>query len=177
MGVGTIPDASFDRVGSVLLRALDGLTLQQLKAQPAGTDSNPIGWIAFHLTRVHDRTFSLLLGKVQAFVEGGFHELFGLPADTGTLSGNTLDEVREFNPNSAELLSSYWTAARGHSHKFLEGLTETDIETPTPPGVGPASPPETYRLTVARVTSDTSQHIGQIAYARGLVDRHGWYGA
>ena len=177
MPVGTIPDASFDRVGAVLLRALDGLSLDQLTRQPAGPESNPIGWIAFHLTRVHDRSFSLLSGKEQAFVEGKFFERFGVPPETGSLGGSTLDQVRAFNPVSAELLASYWTAARERSRAFLASLTEADVETPTPPGIGPASPPETYRLTIARVTGDTSQHIGQVAYARGLVDRHGWYGA
>ena len=36
---------------------------------------------------------------------------------------------------------------------------------------------ETVKATIARSTSDTFQHIGQIAYVRGLVDKHGWYGA
>lgn len=175
MPVGTVPNATLDRVGSVLTRALDGLSIDQLQKQPAGPESNPIGWMAFHLSRVHDAGFSVLLGKPQLWRSDGWHEKFGLTPETGSLGGSTLDQVRVFNPVSAELLLAYWNAVRERSREFLEGLQEDDIDKPTPPGSGPAN--EVYRTTIARITSDTSQHIGQIAYARGLVDRHGWYGA
>ena len=175
MPLGTVPNATLDRVGSVLTRALDGLSLEQLRRQPAGPESNPIGWMAFHLARVHDAGFSNLLGKPQVWREQKWHEKFGVPPETGSLGGSTLDQVREFNPVSAETLLGYWQAVRERSREFLNSLREEDIEKPTPPGSGP--PNEIYTTTIARITSDTSQHIGQIAYARGLVDKHGWYGA
>ena len=177
MGVGTISDAAFERVGGVLLRALDGMSIEQLRRQPAGPESNPMGWIAFHLSRVHDRSFSQLLGKEQAWKEGKWFEKFGLPEETGSLGGSTLDQVREFDPISAETLAGYWKAARERSREFLTALREDQLDTPTPDGVGPVGQPENYALTVARVTGDTHQHVGQVAYARGLGDRHGWYGA
>ena len=40
MGVGTISNAVYDRIGGVLERALTGLTLEQLTTQPAGPESN-----------------------------------------------------------------------------------------------------------------------------------------
>jgi hypothetical protein len=177
MGVGTVPNAILDRVGGIFLRALDGLSIEQLRRQPAGSESNPIGWIAFHLTRVHDANFSALLGKNQAWVAENWYEKFGLTSESAALGGNNLDQVRAFDPVSAEVLAGYWQAARARSHEFLESMREEDIERATPNRPGSATPPETYRLTIARVSSDTSQHIGQVAYARGLVDRHGWYGA
>ena len=67
MSAGTVPQATLERIGGVLLRALDGLSVEQLRSQPAGPDSNPIGWLAFHLSRVHDSNFSNLLGKEQAW--------------------------------------------------------------------------------------------------------------
>ena len=176
MGVGTIPDAIFDRVGAVLTRALDGLSIEQLKQQPAGPTSNPIGWLAFHLVRVHDISFSHLLGKEPAWSAERWHERFGVPVETGTLMGSTLDEVRAFEPVAAEVFVGYWEAARARSREFLEALQDDEIDTPTPSSSGSSLPPETYKTTIARATSDTSQHIGQIAYARGLVDQHGWYG-
>ena len=177
MGAGTIPDAVFDRLGGILLRALDGLSLEQLCKQPAGPESNPIGWITFHLTRVHDAAFSSLLGRTQIWVQEKWYETFGLSPDTRSMSGSSLPQVREFNPISAEVLAGYWQAARVHSQEFLKSMRDEDIEqvTPVPPAQTVSA--ETYRLTIARVTSDAAQHIGQVAYARGLVDRHGWYGA
>ncbi len=177
MGAGTVSDALFDRVGGVFLRALDGLSIEQLRKQPAGPESNPIGWIAFHLTRVHDATFSNLLGKDQVWIEGKWYQRFNLPPETKSLSGSTLDQVRAFDPVGSDVLASYWQAARARSHEFLESLRYEDIEALAPMRPDSTFPPETHRLTIARVTSDASQHIGQVAYVRGLVDRYGWYGA
>ncbi|MCH8848339.1 MAG: DinB family protein [Chloroflexi bacterium] len=178
MSAGTIPQAAFDRIDGVMKRALAGLTVEQLRTQPAGPESNPIGWIAWHLSRTHDTNFSNLLGQEQAWVAEQWFERFGLPADCGTGNGDSLDDVRAFDPIDAETTLGHWEAARARSRAFLEALTDADLDTPTParPNAGPANTQETYKLTVARVTSDTFQHIGQIAYARGLVDRHGWYG-
>ena len=175
MAPGRIPQATFDRVGAVLVRALDGLSVEQLRKQPAGSESNPIGWLAWHLSRVHDTNFSNLLGEEQAWTTEQWWERFGLNPETGTGIRATTDEVRAFDPIDAPTLLAYWQAARARSHKLLDGLTDDDVDRATPGGAGPGS--ETFALTIARVTSDASQHIGQIAYARGLVDRHGWYGA
>ena len=161
----------------MLARALDGLSIEQLKKQPAGPESNPIGWLAFHLIRVHDNNFSNLLGREPIWITEKWYERFGLPSETGSLGGSTLDQVRAFEPASAEVFSAYWEAARAYSREFLLALKDDEIDNPTPPRPGSATPPETYKETIARATSDTSQHIGQIAYARGLVDKHGWYGA
>ena len=177
MSTGAISQAAFDRIDGVMKRALDGLSIEQLRRQPAGPESNPIGWIAWHLSRVHDANFSNLLGQDQAWVAERWHERFGLPADVGSGSGDTLDAVRAFDPVDAETTLGYWEAARSRSRAFLDSLTEADLDKPSPPRPGSSSGPETFQQTVARVTSDTFQHIGQIAYARGLVDKHGWYGA
>jgi hypothetical protein len=177
MGAGTVPDATFDRVGGTLLRALDGLSIEQLRKQPAGPESNPIGWMAFHLSRVHDNTFSALLGKEQVWREDKWFEKFDLPPETTSLGGNTLDQVRAFDPVSADVLAGYWSAVRARSHEYLESMLNEDIEKMSPSSPPSVPEPETIRLTIARVTSDTSQHIGQVAYVRGIVDRHGWYGA
>ena len=177
MSAGTISQAAFDRIDGVMKRALAGLTVEQLRTQPAGPESNPIGWMAWHLSRVHDTNFSNLLGREQAWVAERWFERFGLPADRGSGGGDSLDDVRAFDPIDAETTLGYWEAARGRSRAFLDALADADLDTPTPARPSSTNTEETYARTVARVTSDTFQHIGQIAYARGLVDRHGWYGA
>ena len=176
MSTGAISQAAYDRIGGVMTRALNGLSVDQLRRQPAGPESNPIGWMAWHLSRVHDANFSNLLGQEQAWVAEGWHEKFGLSADTGSGGGATLDDVRAFDPIDAETVLGYWEAVRSRSRALLDSLTDADLEKPTPPRPR-STMQETFQGTVARVTSDTFQHIGQIAYARGLVDEHGWYGA
>jgi hypothetical protein len=176
MSVGAISQAAFDRIGDTLTRALSGLSREQITRQPAGPESNPIGWIAWHLARVHDTNFSNLLGTEQAWKAEGWAEKFGLSPETKSGGRSTLDEVRAFDPVDADTLIAYWQAARTRSRELLDKLQEADLDKPTPAGAS-AQRNETYKITIARVTSDAFQHVGQICYARGLVDRHGWYGA
>lgn len=45
----------FIRISDELERVLDGLTIKDLNKQ-AAPGANSIGWLAWHLTRSHDRT-------------------------------------------------------------------------------------------------------------------------
>ncbi|MQF87396.1 MAG: DinB family protein [SAR202 cluster bacterium] len=175
MGVGTISNAVYDRIGGVLERALTGLTYEQLTTQPAGRESNPIGWIAWHLIRTQDHNYSILADKASLWIENEWHKQFNLPQDRGTGNGDSLDQVRSFDPISSELLLSYHKAARERSREYLENLSEEDLDRPSPESMRERD--QVVKVTIARVTGDLMQHIGQIAYIRGLVDEHGWYGA
>lgn len=175
MGVGTISNAAYDRIGGVLERALDGLTLEQLTTQPAGPESNPIGWLTWHLTRTQDRNYSILANKTSLWVEEKWYEKFNLPEITGTGNGDSLEQVRNFDPISSDILLSYFKAARERSRAFLEALNEEDLDSPSPEPMRERD--KIIKVSIGRVTGDLMQHIGQVAYIRGLVDKHGWYGA
>ena len=178
MGAGDVSDALCERAGGVLLRALTDLSVEQLKTQPAGPESNPIGWLSWHLSRVHDASFSNLLDREETeWVAGRWYDKFGLQADTGSGGRSTLDEVRAFDPIDSATLIGYWESVRTRSREFLVQLRDEDLDKPTPNRHGGPPGQETYKVTIARTTGDTIQHIGQVAYARGLVDVHGWYGA
>ena len=173
MSAGAISNAAYDRIGGVLERALSGLTPEQLSAQPAA-EGNPIGWLAWHLARVHDSNFSSLLGEDEAWTADGWHRRFGMESNVGTGVGTSLDQVRAFDPVGAETLLGYFGAARAKSRRYLDALAGDALERPSPVGI-PRN--ETVAVSIARLTGDLIQHIGQIAYVRGLIDRHGWYGA
>ena len=174
MSAGEISNAAYDRIGGVFQRALAGLTIEQLKAQPSGPESNPIGWLAWHLSRTQDKNYSELLGEEELWVTDGWCERFGMSADRGTGNGDSLEQVCAFDPIDSDTLIAYFEAARDKSRRFLDALTDDDLEKPSAAGV---VRDETIKISVARVTGDLIQHTGQIAYVRGLVDRHGWYGA
>jgi hypothetical protein len=178
MGAGDVSDTAFERAGGVLIRALTGMSVEQLRTQPAGPESNSIGWLSWHLSRVHDQGFSNLLGrKKTAWLAERWYEKFDLPSEIGSGGRSTLDDVRAFDPIDSQTLIGYWEAARSRSREFLAGLRDEELDSPTPTHHGGPPGPETYKITIARVTGDTIQHIGQVAYARGLIDEHGWYGA
>ena len=174
MSAGDISNAAYDRIGGVFHRALTGLTVEQLRTQPSGPESNPIGWLAWHLSRTQDKNYSLLLGEEETWTADGWHERFGLPADRGSGNGDSLAQVQSFDPIDADTLIAYYEAARDKSRRFLDAVTDDDLEQPSAAGIAQN---ETIKVSIARVTGDLIQHTGQIAYVRGLVDRHGWYGA
>ena len=174
MSAGEISNAAYDRIGGVFHRALTGLTIDQLREQPSGPESNPIGWLAWHLTRTQDKNYSELLGEEEGWTADGWHERFGLPAVRGTGNGDSLEQVRAFDPIDSDTLIAYFEAARDKSRRFLDAVTDDDLEKPSAAGVARQ---ETIKISIARVTGDLIQHTGQVAYVRGLVDRHGWYGA
>jgi len=174
MSEGELSNAAYDRIGGVLKRALTGLTVDQLKAQPAGPESNPIGWLAWHIARVQDKNFSALLKQKEAWANAKWCDKFGIDLDSGTGTGHSQEQVRAFDPVSSDLLLAYFEAARTKSREYLEKVTAEDLNRPSPEGF-PST--EVIRVSVARVTGDLIQHVGQIAYIRGLVDKHGWYGA
>ena len=174
MSVGEISNAAYDRIAGVLRRALTDMTVTQLTTQAAGPESNPIGWIAWHLTRTQDKNYSALLGREELWSKDGWYQKFGLPIESGTGNGDSLETVRSFDPINSDTLLAYFDATRALSREFLDSLDADDLNQPSPSGL-PTT--EVIKVSIARVTGDLIQHIGQIAYVRGLVDKHGWYGA
>ena len=58
----------FIRISDELERVLDGLTIEDLNKHPA-PGVNSIGWLAWHLTRSHDRNLSELYRKQQLWIK------------------------------------------------------------------------------------------------------------
>src|SRR5882724_5324821 len=61
----------FARIAHDLEQVLEGLTVEELHQQP-GAASNSIGWLAWHLTRSHDRNISELAGQEQPWITAGW---------------------------------------------------------------------------------------------------------
>jgi hypothetical protein len=56
-------------------QVLKGLTVEDLNTQPA-PDCNSIGWLAWHLTRSHDRNMSEVMGEEQLWTAEKWHAKF-----------------------------------------------------------------------------------------------------
>ena len=160
-----------DRAEATFKRSLDGLSAQELIAQPAGGKSNPIGWLAMHLTRVQDGLLSKCQSKNTEWEDGMWAEKFGL----GTKEIQwTPDNVHTFNGATAKLLIDYWDAVKSRTDDFLSSLSSDELDIEYPP-MRPNGVPMTLAQILAIVLGDNVQHIGQIAYLRGVIKDHGWY--
>lgn len=160
----------FGRIPDLVRTAADGLQPEQLVAQPT-PESNPVGWLLWHLTRVQDHHVSELLGAEQLWVSGPWAPRFGLAPNPWNLGfGHTPDDVRTLQPDSAQLLVDYYDAVHARTKPLLESLTEASLDRVVDENW---DPPVTLGVRLISVADDSLQHAGQALYARGLV-QSGW---
>ena len=164
-----------DRNETILFEALNGLGAEELRRQP-GPDSNPIGWLMWHLARVQDNHLSAMESTEHVWVRDRWYERFERgddPSDRGR--GHTSEQVVAFDPPDVDTLLGYYKAVRGRTDAFLDGLSEADLDRAVPNLAGDGTVPMHVRLEMTLV--DNIQHSGQIAYLRGLLTGKGWFAA
>jgi uncharacterized damage-inducible protein DinB len=168
-------DLVIDALGRVeedLRRCLDGLAPEQLAFRP-NEQANSIAWLAWHLTRVQDDHVSDLAGQPQAWIADGWHAKFDRPADPHDVGfGHTAEQVAAVRPQSPKLLLDYFEAVHRRSVSYLQTVRSEDLdreldepqwETPVIVGV-----------RLVSVINDCTQHVGQMAYIRGLIEQRHW---
>ena len=157
------------RISQVLDRALEGLTQDDLNQQP-NPDSNSMGWLAWHLTRVQDRAIADLAGEEQLWIKDEWHSRFIRPADPQDVGvGHNSEDLAAFISPDAQTLLAYHHAVLERSKHYINNLSQTDLDReldhPRYPRVG---------LRLLAIISDNLQHAGQVAYVRGLLKGKGW---
>ena len=175
MAIQTIQFAKavLDRNEGILFEALDGLDAEELHRQP-GPDSNPIGWLMWHLTRVQDNHLSAMEGTEHVWVRDRWYERFDRSGDASDRGrGHSSDQVREFRSPGVDVLLAYYRAVRGRTDAFLEAVSAEDLDRPVQNVAGDGIVPMRVRLEMTVV--DNIQHSGQIAYLRGLLKGKGWF--
>ena len=158
---------AFGRVHEDLPALLDGLDEQALTWRP-DADANPVGWLVWHLTRVQDDHLAGVAGVEQVHTSQGFAERFGLPYDTGDVGyGQSSEDVAAFRATTGDLLD-YHAATHALTEQVLEGLGPDDYDRVVDDRW---DPPVTAAVRLVSVVNDITQHLGQAAYVRGLLDR------
>lgn len=158
---------AFDRVHEAVPDIIDGLRLDQL-TQPPAAGANPIGWLVWHLSRVEDDHVADLVGSEQVWTSAGFADQFGLPYDvSATGYGHSADDVAAFTVPDPHLLIDYYGAVHARTVKSIDGLGSDDWDRVVDENW---DPPVTVAVRLVSVVNDITQHIGQAAYVRGIVD-------
>ena len=157
---------AYEQIQNTLHSAVEGLTPDQLTRR-AGPEANTIAWLAWHLVRVQDDHVADVAGREQVWTSEGWADRFGLPFDESeTGYGFTSDQVAQVRVESADLLLHYAADVYARTVEFLRGLTDTDLDRIVDTRW---DPPVTLGVRLVSVLSDDLQHIGQAAYARGLL--------
>jgi uncharacterized damage-inducible protein DinB len=156
-----------DRVRDTVHEVVEGLGEEELGFRP-DAEANPIGWLVWHLTRVQDDHLADLAGAEQIWTSAGWVERFRLPYDVGATGfGQSPQQVGQLRA-TAEMLTAYHDAVHDAGVEYLRTLAEDDYERVVDEHW---DPPVTVGVRLVSVVNDTTQHAGQAAYVRGLLDR------
>ncbi|MFQ5693403.1 MAG: DinB family protein [Nitrospinota bacterium] len=171
MSIVRIMEAALNADAGLMKAALEGLTDEDLLKRPS-EQTNPIGWLLWHHTRVEDAVISGLAGGSQVWVEGGWHAKFGLeadPRDAGT--GHSLDRVKALKP-AIDALKGYAAAVREKTLAYLKRLKPADLDADVPTVLGDTRKLGDY---LGGFLVDYLHHSGQVFYVRGYISGFGWF--
>jgi hypothetical protein len=158
---------AFGRVQESVHEVLDGLGREELTHR-VDPGANTIAWLVWHLTRIADDHVADVAGTGQAWLEDGWCDRFGLPFEPGAHGyGHTREEVAAVDVE-AELLRAYYDAVHARALAYVRTLTDDDF-----PRIVDRrwDPPVTLGVRLVSVVNDCTQHVGQAAFIRGVVDR------
>lgn len=167
MDVAAVLLELYGRIPPLLRAAVDGLDAEQLTRPPA-PGANTVGWLTWHLTRVQDHHIADAFETAQLWADGPWADRFGLapdPTDTGY--GHSYDEMLAVRPDGCEAVVDYFTAVDERTRSVLAGLVPSQLERIVDRDW---DPPVTLGVRLISVADDGLQHVGQAAYARGVID-------
>ncbi len=165
----------YRRLSQEFENILDGLTVEDLHKRPA-PDANTIGWLAWHTTRSLDRTIGDVMWGEQLWIKDGWYARFGRqpnPNDTGF--GHSFEEVARLRIPDVKTLLDYHRAVMEQSVKYLNNLSEDELDREFDNSVHPGTMAPVYLRIIGNI-NDCFQHVGQAAYVRGLLRGQGWLG-
>jgi hypothetical protein len=116
--------AIMQRADSVLLPAVEDLTVEELRAQPAGLGSNPIGWLVWHLAMIQDRLVATIAGSPTVWEQDGWRKRFKQGEDALHIPP---DQVQTFDPADTQTLLGYYQAVRNRGAEVVGGLSAADL--------------------------------------------------
>lgn len=156
----------FDRIKTALYSAVEGLNEQQLTAR-VGPDANSIGWLAWHIVRVQDSQIADVASIEQQWTADGWFERFGLPFDVEAHGyGQSSDDVAAVKGISGDDFLGYFDAVHAQTLAYVTGLTDDDLERVVD---ADWNPPVTLSARLVSILADDLQHVGQVAYIKGLL--------
>ena len=169
LGKDLLLDA-FGRVRENVSAVVHGLSTPELLWRPE-PGANSIAWLVWHLSRIQDDHVAGVGQVEQAWTGQGWYERFALAYPARQVGyGHTPQDVAAFTLTDPGLLDGYHANVHGLTVTVLDAMTAQDY---TRIVDRRWNPPVTAAVRLISVVNDTTQHVGQAAYVRGLVERSG----
>ena len=156
--------AALNEYTEELRKAIDGLTEEERRFQPT-PHSHHIDFVVWHMARVEDSWINgVAQHKDHVWIRDGWQQKFGLPERDGGY-GFTAEQVANLPRFDIEQMMSYYDAVRQETLRYLDGLSHEDLE-----GIPLPERRADYTIAqmLAHVLVEESQHVGQVAYLRGM---------
>ena len=147
-----------------LHKALDGLTAKERRLQPSA-DANHIDFVVWHMARVEDRWIHDFAQRTaQVWQRDAWYQKLGLPEQDHGF-GYTAEQVANLPRFNIADCMAYYDAVRRETLRYLDGLTAEDLDRCPDPERRPGY---TIGKMFSHVIVEESQHLGQVAYLRGI---------
>ncbi len=154
---------ALDEYTEDLHRAVNGLTPAERRFQPT-PEAHHVDFVIWHVARVEDNWIQGFgRGAETVWERGGWAARLGLP-EQGNGWGYTARQVAELPPFDLDLLDQYARDVRAGTIAFLDELSPDDLDR-TP---NPKRPQVSIGSMLSHVIVEESQHVGQVAYLRGI---------
>lgn len=161
---------AFGRIREAVHDALHDIDPKALTYRP-DPEANSIAWLVWHLARTQDDHIAGVAGTEQQWTAAGWHDRFALPFAVDAIGyGQSAEEVGAVQVSDPALLLGYFDAAADVTAAYLGSLTEADLDRVVDERW---DPPVTLAVRLVSVVADNLQHVGQVAYLRGVFERGG----
>lgn len=162
---------SLNDVQAALAVALDGLTDEELLWQPQ-PGANHIAYNLWHMMRVEDWFYQYLFQRVpQVWEAEKWHEKLNLPEDPRVTGyGYTAEQVDNFPRVKLRHLMGYAEAVRARTVDYLQKVDSARFDEMVKSRMfGEVK----VGNMIGHLLMEIAQHVGQIAYIRGLMKAQG----
>jgi uncharacterized damage-inducible protein DinB len=155
------------RVQETVHSVVEGLSRDQLTRRLEG-EANSIAWLVWHLTRIQDDHIAGVAGSDQVWHTDGWVDRFALPLDRDDDGfGHTSEQVAAVVAE-ADLLLGYHDAVHARSVAYLRTVADEELSRIVDRSW---DPPVTLAVRLVSVVNDCTQHVGQAAFVRGVLQR------
>ena len=166
MGLKVFIQNSFDRNYASLMRAVEGLTLEELAWRPE-PQSNCIGFLVWHYGRALDMWIQTQARGASQLWEEEWARKFNHPPDPQDVGfGYTVEQLATFALPDPSILLGYAEAARANAMAYLDEWDDAALDQVTIPHR--SGEPITLATLFEMLLWEVNQHGGQIAYLRGM---------
>lgn len=150
-----------------LKNALNGLDKYELSWKPS-IESNNIIFLVWHMSLIEDNLINKVLGKKERIwiSQDYFKKYPSLKNETGY--GFNITQLQEFPIMDIDWIMHYFDKVRNTTNNMIESLTNEDLSNDFLFGSNKVIKVKGFWV-LGRLIVEESQHLGQIAYIRGMI--------